>query len=108
MKSKNDKAKMEEFRIKTKREFEEKTTDIIEKAKLAVLLENENKILKLQIAKLEEEICNYKEWNDRLLEYMDLTDDQLKAVKEKLSITKSFDDVAQTMAQAMGCFGFRL
>ncbi len=93
---------VEEIRRRLKKEFDAKYTNIVEKSRQVDILFNENEELKKKIYNLETENSKYKEWNDRLIEYMDLTPEQLEEVKTKLSLSNklgTFFDLYSTVFQ---------
>lgn len=82
MTSADYKKKIEQYRIKCKKEHEQKCKEceasLPERRELLI----ENKRLKDENEKLEREVRELRDWNLRLLEYTELSEDDLRNLKK--------------------------
>lgn len=93
-------------RLSVKKEFEKKYANEI--AELKVFRENSNTVKELQerVVFLESENEQLKDWVERLLTYCDMSEEDLKALKDNLSMTKSFAELTSIMSKVSNRFIF--
>ena len=91
----------EKARVKIKKEFEEKLKDLDRLKKIEV----EYNRLKVENDSLKQENEQLRDWVERLLEYCDMSEEDLKSLKDNLSVAKSFDSlvsIMKTMSYKLG------
>lgn len=93
-------------RSSVKKEFEKKYANEI--AELKVFRENSNTVKELQerVIFLESENEQLKDWAERLLTYCDMSEEDLKALKDNLSMTESFAELTSIMSKVSNRFIF--
>lgn len=81
-------------RLSVKKEFEKKYANEIQELK--VFRENSNTVKELQdrVTSLESENEQLKDWVERLLTYCDMSEEDLKALKDNLSMTSIMSKVS--------------
>ena len=85
----------EEIRRKVKKEFKEQLKELDRLKKV----EQEYNKMKENYNKLENENAQLKEWVERLLEYCNLSKEDMELLQTQLTVTKSLDQMSSIMTK---------